>query len=62
MQVQAAGDFTGFGPQAPNGLLEMNPEIVRLLPHQRGEHLNAHRVRQVHALECERGKQLPFDE
>ena len=62
MQVQAAGDFSWFRPQAPNRLLEMNPEIVRLLPHECEEHLDAHCVRQILTSKGERQEQLPFDE
>ena len=51
-----------FPAQTPNGFLEMNPEIVRLLPHQREEHLDAHRIRQLVTFKRERGEQLPFDE
>ena len=62
VQMPAPGQLTIFPAQAPNGFFEMNPEIVRLLPHQREEHLDAHRVRQLVAPKRERGEQLPFDE
>jgi len=62
VQVPTPGQFTVFLAQAPNCLFEMNPEIVRLLPHKREEHLDAHRVRHFLTFERERSEQLPFDE
>jgi hypothetical protein len=60
--VQASGGFSSFRPQTPNRFLEMNPEIVGLLPHEREEHLDANCIRQLFTFESERREQLPFDE
>jgi hypothetical protein len=61
VQMFAPGGLATFGSQTPNRLLEMNPEILGLFPHQREEHLKTHCVRQFLTFECERREQLPFD-
>ncbi len=47
VMMSASGGLATFSAQAPNGFLEMNPEIVRLSPHQGEEHLDAHCIRQL---------------
>jgi hypothetical protein len=53
-------------PQLPSAgtksVFEMNPEIVRLFPHEREEHLDANCIRQLFTFESERREQLPFNE
>jgi hypothetical protein len=60
--LQATGGLATFGSQTPNGFLEMNPEIVRLYPHQGEEHLEAHCIRQLFTFEGERREQLPVNQ
>jgi len=52
--MNATGGLAVFGPQTPNDFLEVNPEIVRLSPHQGEEHLEAHCVSQPFTFESER--------
>lgn len=60
--MQATGGLATFSSQTPNGFKEMNPEIVRLSPHQREEHLDPHGIRQLFTLKRERREKLPINQ
>lgn len=62
MVVNASRGLATLGPQTPNRFGEMNPEMVRLSPHQGEEHLDADRFAQFLTFERERGEELPLDQ
>ena len=60
--MNASGGLATFSAQTPNCFLKMNPEIVRLSPHEREEHLDAHCIRQPFTFEREGREQLPINQ
>jgi hypothetical protein len=59
--VNATGGLATLSPQTPNRFQEVNPEAVRLSPHQREEHPDSHGIAELLTLEGEAREELPVD-